>query len=171
MSFNNLASRHLSEQEIAEITTLYAQLEAILTPKLASLSPDERTQYGSINEQNKLVVNKIRDFRDADPALSSPDVDWTEFEDDYRTRGFLEKFINKLARLKDGLTNAKILHDSDNYKAALLDYNYAKYKNSASVPGYETKIREVQQFFSRTGTRRTTNTEEENTVNDSTTIE
>ncbi len=169
MGFNNLADRHLSEQEITEIRALLAQLESVLTAKLANLTPEERTQYGSINEQNKLVVNKVMDYHKADPALCSPDVDWTEFENDYRTRVFLEEAINKLDKLTDGLNSAKIMHDSDNYKAALVDYDYSKYKNNASVAGYKKKVKEIQQFFSRTGRR--ANRQEETTAETTTTAE
>ncbi|MBF4473791.1 hypothetical protein IRZ80_20605, partial [Flavobacterium sp. HJJ] len=52
----------------------------------------------------------------------------------------------------DGLSNNKILHDFDNYQAALTDYDYSKYKASTKAPGFENKINEIAQFFNRTGT-------------------
>ncbi len=169
MAFNNLENRHFSEQEITEIRALFNQMKTLLEPKLANLTPEERSQHGSINEQNKLIVNKVRDFHEGDPDLCSPDIDWTEFENDYRSRTFLEQIIAQLSKLADGMSNAKILHDSDNYKAALIDYDYSKYKHNAGVPGYKTKVKEIQQFFSRTGRR--TNAQEENTTDDNTTVE
>ena len=47
----------------------------------------------------------------------------------------------------DGLNNAKILHDLDNYQASLTDYDYAKYKASTQAVGYQTKVNELTQFF------------------------
>ena len=47
----------------------------------------------------------------------------------------------------DGLNNAKILHDWDNYQASLTDYDYAKYKASTQAVGYQTKVSELAQFF------------------------
>jgi hypothetical protein len=52
-----------------------------------------------------------------------------------------------LQSLLDGLGNAKILHDFDNYQASLTDYDYAKYKASSSAVGFQTKVSEIAQFF------------------------
>jgi hypothetical protein len=53
------------------------------------------------------------------------------------------------------LDNNKILHDFDNYQAALTDYGYSQYKSGTKVAGYENKVLEIGQFFSRTGTAST----------------
>lgn len=50
------------------------------------------------------------------------------------------------------MENAKILHDWDNYQAALVDYSYTQYKNNSGATGYSTKETELKQFFNRTGT-------------------
>lgn len=147
MPFTNFDSRHFSATEKTAVNTAVTSLETALTAKLANLSPDERQQYGSVNEQNKLIINKVKDFRDSQPNLSSPDVDWAEFMNDYDTRSFLQTTIQRLQSLIDGLGNAKILHDWDNYQASLTDYDYAKYKVSSNAIGYQTKVAELGQFF------------------------
>lgn len=152
MPFNNFNSRHFSDAEKTEIIAALSTLETALTAKLANLSPEERKQYGSINEQNKLIVNKVKDYRDAQPALSSPDVDWEEFGKDFDSRAFIQNTCQRLQALWDGLNNAKILHDWDNYQAALADYRYTQYKNTTQATGYESKENEIKQFFNRTST-------------------
>lgn len=147
MAFTNFDSRHFSAAEKTTINTAVTALETALTPKMANLSPEERQQYGSVNEHNKLIINKVKDFRDSQPALSSPDVDWTEFVNDFDTRSFLQTNMQRLQSLIDGLNNAKILHDWDNYQAALTDYDFAKYKSATQAVGYETKVTEIAQFF------------------------
>ena len=147
MPFTNFDSRHFSATEKTTVNNAVTTLETALMPKLANLSPEERQQYGSVNEQNKLIINKVKDFRDAQPTLSSPDIDWTEFANDFDTRAFLQASIQRLQSLIDGLGNAKILHDWDNYQAALTDYDFAKYKASTSAVGYQTKVTELAQFF------------------------
>lgn len=147
MPFTNFSSRHFTVAEKADVTGALQTLAALLEPKLANLSPEERQQYGSINEQNKLIVSKVKDYRDAQPALASPDVDWDEFQKDYDTRSFLQSVIQQLQSLTNGLGNAKILHDWDNYQASLTDYDYSKYKFSTEATGYETKVNELRQFF------------------------
>ena len=147
MPFTNFDNRHFSAAEKTTVNNAVNTLETALSPKLANLTAEERQQYGSVNEQNKLIINKVKDFKDAQTALSSPDVDWVEFANDYDTRAFLQATIQRLQSLNDGLTNAKILHDWDNYQAALTDYDYAKYKASTNAVGYQTKVTELGQFF------------------------
>jgi hypothetical protein len=147
MPFTNFDSRFFTAAEKTAVNTAVTSLETALAPKLANLSAEERQQYGSVNEQNKLIINKVKDFRDAQPALSSPDVDWAEFANDYDTRAFLQATMQRLQSLLDGMNNAKILHDWDNYQAALTDYDYAKYKSTTNATGYQTKVSEIGQFF------------------------
>lgn len=147
MPFNNFDSRHFTAAEKTAVNNAIASVEAALQGKLANLSPEERQQYGSVNEQNKLIINKVKDFYDAQPSLSSPDVDWAEFNNDHDTRVFLQSAIQRLQSLIDGMGHAKILHDYDNYQAALTDYDYAKYKAGTSTTGYGTKADELSQFF------------------------
>ncbi len=149
MPFTNFDSRHFTQPEKDNINDLFTQLEAALTPKSANLNPDERQQYGSINEQNKLFVNKVADYQASQPALSSPDVDWAEFTNDADSRAYLESLQNRLNGIKEGINNAKILHDFDNYQASLTDYDYTKYKMGTSTPGFETKYNELKQFFAQ----------------------
>jgi len=148
MSFNNLDNRHFSATEKTAINTVLANLELALADKLANLSAAERQQYGSVNEQNKLIINKVKSFHDAQPTLSSPDIDWAEFDNDFDTREYLQSAIQRLQSLIDGLGNAKILHDYDNYQASLTDYDFTKYKASTNAVGFQTKVAEMSQFFS-----------------------
>lgn len=148
MPFTNLENRHFTAAEKTTINGLLSQLETAFATKTANLTPEERRKYGSINEQNKLVVNKIKDFRDNQPALSSSDVDWIEFAADFDDRAYKQAILTRFATLADGLTNSKILQDYDNYQAALTDYEYAKYKASANAQGFSQKVAEIAQFFS-----------------------
>ncbi|TBX70551.1 hypothetical protein EZL74_02435 [Flavobacterium silvisoli] len=158
MFLNNLNSNHFGEGEKAEALEKLNALETILAHYVVSLSKEDRQRYGSVNEQNKLVVNKIRDYKTNQPDLSSPDVDWSEFENDYQSRQFCESLINKLKSIVEGLENKKILHDFDNYTDALKDYGYSQYQAGGNKPGYQVKIDEVAQFFNRTGARRNPDT-------------
>lgn len=149
MPFDNLNNEHYKETEKTEVETALAQLEAALTPRFKNLSAEERKRYGSINEQNKLIVNKVNDYRNSAPMLSSADVDWEEFKKDFESRSFIQATIGRLRDLMDGLNNNKILHDFDNYQAALTDYGYSQYKAGTKAAGYETKVAEMAQFFNR----------------------
>ncbi len=89
----NIIKVHLSAQDQAAFDDLLNKMETLLNGKFVALDENERQQYGSINEKNKLFVNKVRDYHANSPAMSSPDVDWDEFEADYQSRVFMESTL------------------------------------------------------------------------------
>ena len=153
MPINNLNNAHLTEAQMNEIKTALSTLETALSALNVTLTPEERRTYGSVNEQNKLLINKVWDYRQNSPHLSQPDLDWAEFENDLKSRQFIENITHRVAAIVERLRNSKILHDYDNYQAALDDYAYTNYKAGSSAPGYETKMNELKQFFPRSGKR------------------
>lgn len=157
MPFLNQENRHFTAEETTAIQAALTTLQTVLTPKLANLTPEERQQYGSVKEQNKLIINKVKDYKENQPNLSSPDINWAEFLEDHNSRSFLQASIEQLAELMRGMENAKILHDWDNYQAALIDYKYTQYKNNTGATGFATKETELKQFFNRTGTTNSNN--------------
>lgn len=154
MPFDNFENRHFTAEETATLLDTLTALEAAMSGKMANLSPRERLQYGSAKNQNKLFINKVKEYNDTQPQLSASEVDWEEFNHDYNSRRLLEGVIQRLDALRTGANNAKILHDRDNYKAALTDYNYTKYKRSTVAAGYATKANELSQFFLNRGKRK-----------------
>ena len=153
MPINNLNNAHLTEAQMNEIKTALSTLETALSALNVTLTPEERRTYGSVNEQNKLLINKVWDYRQNSPHLSQPDLDWVEFEKDMTSRQFIENITHRVAAIDERLKNSKILHDYDNYQAALDDYAYTNYKAGSNAPGYETKMNELKQFFPRSGKR------------------
>jgi patatin-like phospholipase/acyl hydrolase len=152
MPLNDLIQLHYTAAEIAAIDPAFTTIENTIFAKSKNLTPEERNEYGSINEQNKLHVNKVRDYRNTQPALSSPDVNWVEYEADWQDRNFLETRMQRLASLNEMMKDAKILHDHDNYKNALVDHAYTQYKaETEATGGYTTKYEELKQFFPNTG--------------------
>lgn len=140
---------HLTAQERQTLDGFIEQIETLLEGKFPVLDEKERAKYGSINEHNKLLVNKTRDYNQNNPSMSSPDVDWTEFEADYQSRQFLETRSDRLLNVVHQMQSAKILHDYDNYQDSLSDYAYSKYKEGANEGGYANKVGDMKQFFNR----------------------
>ena len=140
MPINNLNNNHLTNAQVTEILNAITALENALAMLTVTLTPEERQTYGSVNEQNKLLVNKVWDFRQSSPNLSLPDLDWSEFENDYQSRQLMESIQNRLGALQERIKNTKILHDYDNFQSALEDYAYTSYKAGSQAPGYETKM-------------------------------
>ncbi|WP_293874271.1 hypothetical protein [Flavobacterium sp.] len=147
----NLNNNHYDASEKVSIDANLKLLEAAIDTKLVALSKQERQKYGSVNEQNKLIVNKVRDLRTSNPELSDPSVDWVEFMNDFESRAFSEAILFRIKKLVEGIENKKILHDFDNYSASLKDYGYSQYKAGSGKAGYQSKVDELSQFFNRTG--------------------
>lgn len=147
MSITNLNNNHLSANQATAAQDAVTALENALSTINVSLTPDDRQKYGSINEQNKLLVNKVNDFHQNQPHLDTDQVDWNEFAEDYASRLLMENIINRISSLMTGLENAKILHDYDNYQASLTDYGYTSFMAGTGAPGFETKMNELKQFF------------------------
>ena len=146
----NIIQTQMTAADRAKFDEGLALIESSIEGKMSALTEDERSKYGSVNEQNKLLVNKAHDYRQNQPAMSSPDVDWDEFESDYQARTFLESRSDRLKSIIYQMTSTKILHDHDNYQDALTDYGHAQYKKGAGEPGYAGKVAEMKQFFNRT---------------------
>jgi hypothetical protein len=146
--FQDLIQDHFTAADQAAFDAAVATLESLLQPKLRNLSEDENNEIGFIDEKNKLVVEKVNDYRDSQPALSSGDVDWVEFKADRFDRKFLETGAQRLVALATAMTETKRVHDFDNYQNSLVDYHYTEYKMGTSPGlGYDTKYNELKQFF------------------------
>lgn len=145
----NIIQSQITDADRTAINAALASLETTLADKTGTLTAEERLRYGSVNEQNKLVVNKARDYRQNQPAMSAPDVDWVEFEKDYQARIYLENVINRLKAIVHDLESTKIMHDYDNFQDALQDYSYSQYRHGGGETGYAAKTGEFKQFFSK----------------------
>ncbi len=152
MPFQDLANKHPTAAEIAQVDNLFTQVEAIFAQYMRNLTPAENKRYGSIKENRKLLVNKVMDYHQSQPALQSPDVDWAEFDRDHTTRMHYERTVNRFLALAKIMTETRRLHDHDNLANAMIDYEYAKYKmRTEPGAGYDSKVQELQKFFAKRG--------------------
>ncbi len=150
MALTNLNNTHLTAAEVTAAQDAMTNLETALASINVNLTAEDRQRYGSINEQNKLFVNKVADYHTNAPSLQTAQVDWAEFDNDHSSRTNLEGLINRLDALTTKLKNAKILHDYDNYQAALVDYAYTNFMAGTGANGFENKQNELKQFFMKT---------------------
>ena len=149
MAISNLNNTHLTAAQVTAATAALTGLETALVVVNVNLSAEDRQRYGSINEQNKLFVNKIMDYHNNQPALQTPHVNWLEFANDFTSRNNMEGMISRLESLISRLKNAKVLHDYDNYQAGLDDYAFTNFMAGTETPGYETKMNDLKQFFGK----------------------
>ena len=144
----NIIEKHFSASDLAAINTKIDELEALISGKLQNLTDEENSRYGSIDETNKLFVNKVNDYSNNQPSLMSPDVDWAEFSKDYFDRSALQNTAMRLDAISKACTETKRMHDYDNYQNGLLDKKYTDYKaDTGGGALYDTKAAEYKQFF------------------------
>ena len=149
MSVNNLNNHHLTEPEINAILNALNDLERAMELLNINLTPEDRNKYGRVDEQNKLFINKVHDFATQQTNLRTMDVDWDEFEKDFKSRAVLENIISRLNNLSIRANNSKIFHDFDNYQDALADYAYTQVRANSKMVGFEDKYNELRQFFAK----------------------
>ncbi len=150
MPLQNLGKLHLTAAQQTTIDTAVTAILGVIQTVAPNFDENDRLKYGSINELNKLLVNKAKDYHNTQPALQSPDVDWAEFDADYGDRSYIDKTLNSLGSIVRMATDYKIAHDYDNYQDALTDYQFAQYKLGTNTPGFNEKVGEMKQFFPRT---------------------
>lgn len=147
MAFENLVQLNFTEEELAKVDASLAEIERILKGKTHQLTPQERRQYGSIAEQNKLFVNKAKQLMEQYPEYVPNFLDKAEFDEDYLAREQIGRRLQKLKNLVEQLSDTKVLLDHDNYFNALSFYRNVKYLSRENIPGIKSIYDEMNQFF------------------------
>lgn len=147
MAFENLIQLNFTEEELAKVDASLAEIERILKGKTHQLTPQERRQYGSIAEQNKLFVNKAKQLMEQYPEYVPNFLDKAEFDEDYLAREQIGRRLQKLKNLVEQLSDTKVLLDHDNYFNALSFYRNVKYLSRENIPGIKSIYDEMNQFF------------------------
>ena len=151
MPLKDLIQNQLTAADENIINKALDDIQNAIISKTVNLTPDERQKYGSINEQNKLFVNKVNDVHSSHPQFDSSKVNWAEFASDFAIRSTLEKNISRLNSIAEQLDDTKILHDNDNYQQSLSQYSYISFLADQNEPGITTIKQELAQFFPNNG--------------------
>ena len=140
----------LTDAEIATLRASFTTIKNVLSPKFINLEPRDRQKYGSVNEKSKLVINKVKDYRDNMPNLSNADVNWPNFQKYYTTRRNYMMVIDLLNEVHELCNDPRTLVDYVLFGHARQDYKWTKYKaedDGGGASGYEAKYNELKQFF------------------------
>ncbi len=147
MAFENLISVTFTEAELTQLDTAINAIAQVLQGKTINLTPEQRQQYGSIAEQNKLFVNKAKEYMEQYPQHIPSFLSKEEFDKDYNARRQIEERLNRLANLTEQFSDTKILLDHDNWFNALSFYRNIKYLSGENAPGTTTLYQDMKQFF------------------------
>ncbi|MGQ1911584.1 hypothetical protein ACT3CE_17605 [Marinifilum sp. RC60d5] len=147
MKNNDLIQVVFTEEELSENNTHLDALLSTANKNAPGLTPEQRSTFGSINETNKLLVNKARVIMQENPKYIPNFVNLEEFERDFLARENIEGMIRKLDQIRSKLNDTKILLDNDNYLDTMAYYRavryYASEHDQEAMPLYD----ELKQFF------------------------
>lgn len=149
MAFENLVSITFTQQELNTLDEALKNIENVLKGKMQNLTPEERRQYGSIAEQNKLFVNKVKMYMEQYPDYVPRYIDKAEFDRDYQARTDLEPRYSRLKSIMEQITDTKVLLDHDNYQASLSFYRSIRVLSQENIPGSNVIADDLKQFFHR----------------------
>lgn len=147
MALDNLIAVVFTEEEIAKMDAAIASLNSVLSGKAINLSPDERRQYGSIADRNKVLVDKAKFYMERMPETLPRTIDKAEFDKDYAARMQLETPLRQLKAVVEKMSDTKTLLDFDNFQATLGYYNYVKYLASQNEAGTTSIYEDMKLHF------------------------
>ncbi len=143
----NLISVSMSKEDLQKLDEAIQTIETVITGKTRNLSEEERRQFGRIAEQNKLFVNKAKDYMEEYPQHIPAFLDKQEFDRDFEARKVIEKRLIRLEGITEQLSDTKILLDNDNYTNALTFYRNIRFLSGEDVPGTTSIAKDLSQFF------------------------
>ncbi|WP_343679702.1 hypothetical protein [Chryseobacterium arthrosphaerae] len=152
MALDNLISLSFTTEELSKLDQALQTIGTVLSGKTINLTPEERQQYGSIAEQNKLFVNKVKTYMEQYPQYVPNFLDKAEFDKDYLGREQVEQRLQRMSSLTEQLSDTKVLLDHDNYHNAITFYRNLKFLSGENVPGTNVIYEDMKQFFVTTGT-------------------
>ncbi|ROI06570.1 hypothetical protein EGI16_01290 [Chryseobacterium sp. G0240] len=147
MALDNLISLSFSKSDLETIDKAIQDIQTVLVGKTINLTPDQRQQYGRIAEQNKLFVNKAKNYMEQYPQHVPGFLDKPEFDRDYAAREQIEQRLQSLDSLTEQLADTKVLLDHDNYHNAISFYRNVRFLSGENVPGTNVIYEDMKQFF------------------------
>ncbi len=147
MALDNLISVTFTQEELTQLSDAIQSMANVLEGKVINLSPEERVQYGSIADRNKVLVDKCKAYMEQASETLPRTIDKAEFDRDYMAREQLERPLRQLKRLIEKLQDTKTLLDHDNLQAALTYYRYVKYLAGENEPGTTSIYQDLKQHY------------------------
>jgi hypothetical protein len=147
MPITNLSTVTFTAAEAKKINDALADIKSVIAGKTTNLTDEEKQLYGSINEANKLVVQKVLQFATSNPEIVPTHVDKAELLRDYESRNLLDGWKADTELALSNIANTKILLDYDVFQSCLSVYRNVRYLANEDVAGMNTIYNDLKQFF------------------------
>jgi len=149
MALENLISITFSDEELNNLNQSITMLKKALHGKTVNLTPDQRGQYGRIANQNKLIVDKAKNYMEQHPEWIPRFLDKEEFDRDFTARKQIETQVQLLENLSQQLIDTKTLLDYDNYTNALSFYRMMRFLAGENEPGAKAVYQDMKVLFKK----------------------
>ncbi len=149
MALENLISINFSNEELKELDHHMTSIQNIFKGKTVNITPEQRRQYGSIGNHNKLIVDKAKNYMEQHPDWIPRFLDKAEFDRDHKTRAQVESRVQLLNNLSQQLLDTKTLLDHDNYTNALSFYRMMRFLAGENEPGAKPVYEDMKVLFNK----------------------
>jgi len=149
MAIDNMISVEFTEQELTRLGNALNEIAQVFSGKVINLTTEERKQYGSIGDKNKIFVDKCKAYMEQNIDTLPKTIDKHEFDKDYKACQQMEEPLRKLLQLAEMLSDTKILLDFDNYNGSLSYYRYVKFLATQNTPGITSIYEDLRQHFEK----------------------
>ncbi|MEW7292965.1 hypothetical protein [Aquimarina sp. 2304DJ70-9] len=159
MALENLISIDFKKEELKELDHHMTGIQNIFKGKTVNITPEQRRQYGSIGNHNKLIVDKAKNYMEQHPDWIPRFLDKEEFDRDHKTREQVESRAQLLNNLSQQLLDTKTLLDHDNYTNALSFYRMMRFLAGENEPGAKPVYEDMKVLFNKSTATSTDETE------------
>ena len=147
MSLKNLISVGFTQEEVDQINQHLAGIQELIKGKVINLSPEERQQYGRINNRTENWIVKVDVHMKQRPELIPFYIDKEEFVKDQEARNKMKPILNSIASIQESLDDTSKLLSHDIYNTAISYYRNIKMISRQDVPGTTTIYEDLKSQF------------------------
>ncbi|MCZ4695515.1 hypothetical protein DWB61_11635 [Ancylomarina euxinus] len=152
----NVISFQLSDDEKTQLNDHIAGINAILSPKLHTLIPEEKRDLPKMGDKTVAFVEKALEYGEQYPGFMPNFIDVPEARVNFETVRVLRNINTPLMRIANEIDDTMTLAGSQAYSSALSIYKVLKNAASMGQPGAKEATSELKNRFPRAKKKSTT---------------
>ena len=147
MSLDNLISVAFTAEEQEQLDQALTTIETLVKDKVVNLTPEERQQYGKINDRTENWIAKVQEYMTQKPELTPFYLDKPEFDKDISARGVLMPALKRIASIQESMDDTAKLISHDVFYSAIAYYRNIKLIAKQNVPGTDVIYEDLKSRF------------------------
>jgi hypothetical protein len=144
----------LSETEATQVLEHLKAIDAILKPRLISLTAEERRSSLKMSDKSLAFVEKCLEYSQTNPNLLPAYLNLENFRQDFKATTTFSQMLRPLAQLEEQLSDSLISSGSEVYATALTVYSSVKQAAKMNVPGAKSVYEDLGKRFQGQGRRK-----------------